>query len=268
MVNFANGKNSNSSQLLSTGIAKSNILLSIYFTCRTFLKLSNTEGEVETAHSIAYSFSLGLSCLHLFMNLALAFDRYYITLSPLKYSSEQEKARLQMRILLITVSSSLAVGLVNGIIISITHSMLIFNWTTAISRFLTHILLFMMYMKIFRKVRDHNTVRRETEMLNEAESKRKKAQEEYMKKVFIGITVSFFIFNFPLMIAAPFHNIAIDCGTTKGGLMITAVTMSALNLIFDPLWYFLLQWCFRIKEDPGIPVNKNEGICMQNLEAQ
>ena len=270
------GKITNNNQLLFTGIGISNVLLSVYFLSRSFVNLSDskTKVTVRPVHSVAYSFSLGLSCLHLFMNLAMQFNRYYVTLRPLKYSNKQEKVQLQRRLLLIVFLSSLAISLINGYILTITHSYRFFNWAMTASRFFTHIFLCVMFVKIFKKVKAQSKSCREEEADKEFvkagsdSSSRIKDRDKYLRRLFTGISISFFIFNLPIMIAAPFHDTTTNCGTLKGRLMIVVVTISTLGLVFDPLWYFYLQWrihihrkCKRSLTKGPIPLGKYQRQC-------
>ena len=248
---LAKKKTGNKTVLLFQGIGMSNFLLSTYFICRTFVFVLESESadEITLIHSVAYSFSVGLTCLHLAMNLALAFNRLCMVAWPFDYANDQENRRFQKRLLIGVVSSSLTIGILTGIISTVTRTRLFYNWAHTVCRILTHILLSVTYVTIFKKVKiqnkHYNGEKRKKDVANaesQVLSSRSKYREEYLKKLFTGITTSFFCFNIPITIAAPFNNIFVSCDTFRGRLMIAAMTFFMLGLVFDPIWYFFLEY--------------------------
>ena len=208
----------------------------------SLLKLNEkTTTQIE---AFLYGLYTSLSNMNLALNVAIAYNRFCAVSEPKRYSEEKERSRLQKRLIAIVVVTSIVSGVATWVVTGVVQRRMVRNWIEAASRFVAYALLCIIYVKIFRKVKAHNQSVASTVSAGNEEGRQKrdsdKIHEKYLMKLFLGITVSFFIFNLPIMIIAPQFNEMTGCEAIQGKLLIAAVTFVVLGMTFDPLWYFLL----------------------------
>ena len=244
---WKNRKTSKKIDLLFAALGLSNFSFTIYMIVRFVTVRLIAFNDTKTSLFEAVSFGLYtiLSDLHLSLNVAIAYSRFCAVAQPRKYSEEKERSRLLKRLIAITVVGSLTLGMANGIVLGFVQIRLVRNWIEAASRFITYVLLCIIYVKIFRKVKAHNqsvanAVSTEGQVETNSISERHQNHEKYLMKLFLGITISFLVFNLPIMIIGPLTPIATGCDLMEGKLITSAFTFFIVGKAFDPMWYFFL----------------------------
>ena len=240
-------KNPRKTDLLFAALGLSNFSVSAYMIFRAFMisLLKLNEKVITHVETVLYGLYAILSNTNLTLNVAIAYNRFCVVSEPMRYSDEKERSRLQKRFIVIVLVTSVVSGVTTGVVIGVVNSRIVRNWIEAVSRFLAYVLLCIIYVKIFRKVKAHNqSVKTTISTGKEGEDRKlsdgKKRHEKYLMKLFLGITISFFIFNLPVMIIGPQFDEIRGCESIQGKLLIAAVTSVILGITFDPLWYFFL----------------------------
>ena len=244
---WKNRKTSKKTDMLFAALGLSNVSLTVFMIFRVFKVSLIALNDTKTSLLDAVFFGLYtiLSDLNLSLNVAIAYSRFCAVAQPRKYSEDEERSRLQRRLIAITVVGSLALGIANGVVLGFVRIRLVRNWIEAVSRFITYVLLCIIYVKIFRKIKAHNqsvanAVSTEGQVENSSISKRHENHEKYLMKLFLGITISFLVFNLPIMIIGPLTPIATGCDLMEGKLHTSALTFFIVGKAFDPMWYFFL----------------------------
>ena len=118
----------------------------------------------------------------------------------------------------------------------------------AILRIIGYILLCIFYTKLYfaMKFQTQAVVAISDEQAqptkgNERLIMRQKKQSQHVKKFFIGITTSFFVFNLPSTVASFVTNQFPNCKTWQGLFSIISIGLACFNMIFDSIWYFYMQ---------------------------
>ena len=244
---WKNRKTSKKIDMFFAALGLSNFSLTIYMIVRfvTVRLIAFNDTRTSLFETVSFGLYTILSDLHLSLNVAIAYSRFCAVAQPRKYSEEKERSRLLKRLIAITVVGSVTLGIANGIVLGFVRIRLVRNWIEAASRFITYVLLCIIYVKIFRKVKAHNqsvanAVSTEGQVENNSISERHQNHEKYLMKLFLGITISFLVFNLPIMIIGPLTPVPADCESMEGKLITSAFTFFIVGKAFDPMWYFFL----------------------------
>ena len=187
--------------------------------------------------------------LHLGFNVSLAFERLQVIKHPMEYISVGAKNKLEKKLLLIVITSSLIIGFSCSTLRYVFSNVLIQSIPVAASRIIAYITLCVLYVKLYFAMKEHNQAVRpqsnETEQPtnnnnNEMIARRKK-QLEHAKRFFIGITSSYFVLNLPTMIMFFLIEESPVCNTIKGILFTASNALSLFNMLFDTMWYFYMD---------------------------
>ena len=260
---WKNRKTSKKIDVLFAALGLSNFSFTVFMIVRLFKVSLIAFNDTRTSLFDAVFFGLYtiLSDLNLSLNVAIAYSRFCAVAQPRKYSEDEERSRLQRRLIAITVVGSLALGIANGVVLGFVGIRLVRNWIEAASRFITYVLLCIIYVKIFRKIKAHNqsvanAVSTEGQVENNSISERHQNHEKYLMKLFLGITISFLVFNLPIMIIGPLTPIATGCDLMEGKMLTSALTFFIVGKAFDPIWYFFL-WRRSNRRQP-VQINPQE----------
>ena len=252
---------------LFAALGLSNFALSVFIIFRVVVTSLLTFNDTRTSTIEAFIYGLYgvLSTQNLSLNAGIAYSRFCSVSQPMRYSTGQERSRLQKKLLLIITVISTVFGVAIGLATGIAQSRVVRNWIEASSRFLTYILLCMIYGKIFWKVKVHNqSMINPTGIGSEEENstfrQAKLNHERYLTRLFLGITISFFVFNLPMMIIGTIIPSVHGCDTVEGKLLTFAVTFVITGMVFDPFWYFFLWRRIRMSQPEQASPQDNDNI--------
>ena len=216
-------KTSKKTDSLFAALGLSNFSLSAFTIFRSFMLSLTTLNDTRTSLLDAVLFGLHatLSNINLSLNVAIAYSRFCAVAEPMKYSEKKERSKLQRRLIAIIVVGSLALGIATGVALGFVRIRLVRNWIEAVSRFITYVLLCILYVKIFRAIKVHNqsvinAVSTGGQMENNSIYERHQNHEKYLMKLFLGITISFLVFNLPIMIIGPLISVVTGCESIEG----------------------------------------------------
>ena len=210
------------------------------------------EGKINLSTILSASIvRFSTVCLNCGFNLAIAYSRMCVVTQPFKYSNPTALWRLSRRtaltVVVVTIVSVVPVALGTAI-----SKMLTINiWALTIVLIITSILLCSFYWKLLRAYRKRNKemIRVLDVRVNKNIIENRERQERYLRRLFIGITTSFFVLNLPVMIVTKVSSIyeVSLCDSTEGKLKLFAYTCVIINMVFDPLWFSYILW--RMKRD-------------------
>ena len=239
--------NTRKTDLIFAALGLSNFTVSVFLIFRALMTSLVTFNNtyVSPIEAILYGLYGVFTSQNLLLNVGIAYSRLCAVSQPMRYSKEKERSRLQKKLILIIIVISNVLGVATGFAAGISHNRVIRNWIEASSRFLTYILLCIIYVKILCKVKTHNqsmisATGQGNEDENNTTQQRAVQHEKYLTKLFLGITVSFLVFNMPVMIISTIIPTVHGCETVQGRLLTFAATFVIVGMVFDPLWYFLL----------------------------
>ena len=218
-------------RLIITNLVVINIVLLIYI-CTHAVHLDGI--SIPSVIKVVHVVKLSLSMLQLGANITLGYDRYYCTVKPFKYRAERS-LRFQWACIFINILISCLSGLVMGILSEVLSYPEMESGVIAISRFASCGVLCFLYIKISYRVRYRIAVQPHQVAISTQASKR---SELAVKRLALGITISFAVFSLPIGIYNMFYRMNSDCKTFEGKLTLVCLTLQAANFFFDPIWYF------------------------------
>ena len=250
--------------LLFAALGVSNFSMFFYMIVRATMTSLLTFHEKDTVllDAVIYGWYGVLTSINLTLNLAIAYNKLCAVSEPVRYSLEKERSRLQVKLIAIALSVSAVLGVTIGIVMAATRTRVFRNWIEAVSRFLTYLLLCVMYCIIFRKVKDHNqsvhgALSSRNMPGNRHTKESREHHEDYLTKLFLGITISFLISNMPVTIVSPAFDFIGSCDSVEGKLQISAAIFFILGTAFDPIWYFFLWKRAKKWQVQGRALNKS-----------
>ena len=189
------------------------------------------------------------SFLHLGVNVSLAFERLQVIKHPMEYFSAGAKKKLEKKLLLIVITSSLIIGFSCSTLRYVFKNVLIQSIPMAASRIIAYITLCVLYAKLYFAMKEHNQAvepqltetEQPTNKNNNEMIARRKKQLEHAKRFFIGITSSYFVLNLPTIITFFFIEEWPMCNTKEGIIFTASNVLSLFNMLFDTMWYFYMD---------------------------
>ena len=246
----------------------SNFGLSVFIMFRALVTSLLRFNDASTSPIQAFLYGLYgvLSSQNLLLNVGIAYSRLCSVSQPNEYSSGKNRSRLQKKLVLFTSVVSNVLGVATGLATGFVQSRIVRNWIDASLRFLAYLLLCIIYGKIFWKVRVHNRSMVNPAGIGNEEGNSTTCQarlehEKYLAKLFFGITVSFLIFNMPVMIIGTIFPAVPECGTVQGNLLTSAIVFTIIGMAFDPFWYFFLWGRIKTRQ-PAQTSPQDNGIRM------
>ena len=233
-------------------IGFSNVTLCLLLILRAIFE-NDTDNRYLGVEVAGLSAVVSLYFMQLGTNIALAYDRYVAVSQPMRYrvgSWFSVLKKLLLGGLITTIACSAAMACVAVLVL---HKVSYLLKVVGISRLVGSVSFAIIYYRIFHAYKASQTslgidstskqnVRIEANKIeigvSAAMRQIKAKRERSLMKMCIGITVSFIIFNLPVMIYNGFFGFGEDCNTTQGKLLVASVTMMSINMLLDPCWYF------------------------------
>ena len=181
--------------------------------------------------------------LQLHVNLALTHDRYIAVKKPLQYRLES-RLRQSKRWLILGLIPIVVLSCTISYLTSQLPSLKIHLVLVAGARASTFAAMSIIYYKLLTEYRKSNATIEGSSSASEmqtAASRIRRINERHMTYKFMGITISFVVLNLPIAVASNLFPDARGCDTKKGVLLSICIALDALNRVFDPVWYFLME---------------------------
>ena len=181
-------------------------------------------------------------CCNCGFNLAIAYSRLCVFTKPLKYPNAILLRQLNKKLALVVIVVTFVIALLNVIAKAVTKMREISTWSTTIVLGATDIALCTIYCKLIweHRIWTNNSVQTLEAGTNKEIIEARKRQKRYITRLFISTTSSFLVLNLPLMFIP--HMTSLDnptCSSTEGKLALFAVTCTMVNMVLDPVWFFI-----------------------------
>ena len=195
---------------------------------------------------LTVSFRCIIVCFNCGFNLAMAYSKICAVTQPFKYSNAVAVRRLNRRLVLTVFISTLGFATLNAFVTATTKIQSLNNWAITITLVITYIALCITYFKLVRAYQrgNNNLAAASPGGNNMHVIEERKRKERYLTCLFIGTTTSFFIFNLPVMVLLPMisPSAKATCSSTNTKLALFAATFSLIDILLDPLWFFMTLW--------------------------
>ena len=189
---------------------------------------------------VASCLTIDFNC---FFNVALAYFRLCVVQEPFKYSSAYAMRRLSRKLGLAAVIATLLLTSLTTVLAAMTTVRNIDKWSIVTALLSTYSSLCIIYIKLLHEyiTRNKNLVQVSENGGNREMIEGRRRHERYLTKIFIGMTTSFFVCNLPfIVIMLMFPTVVIpSCESIEGKVSIISACFSRLNMIFDPLWFYI-----------------------------
>ena len=211
-----------------------NIIFQIYISVYAVYLQSLDLAPVENYFVLFVKSVLNFS--HLGANIGIAYDRYLCFTRPWEYRSalglEQQWRSIWVNGLVCIVLAS-----VTRVLTEVFHFHLAESVALASTRVFTYIVLCYIYFAIHHKIKQTSFIAASKETIHTS-AHHFTRREKKVKKLALGVIISFAILSLPIGIFNVFYKMNPDCSTFEGKLAIACLTILAANFSFDPLWYF------------------------------
>ena len=228
-------------------IGMCNVSLCIFAPIYSIVEKAHAPNSIQWFASTA---SVIANFLHLGFNVSLAYERLQVIKHPMEYFSAEVKKKLERKLSLIVITSSLIIGFSCSTLRFIFKNISFKFIPLAASRILAYITLCVLYFKLYVAIKEQNqevapqsneTGQPTNNNNNNEMMARRKKQLEHAKRFFIGITSSYFVLNLPTMITFFLVEEWPVCNTIKGILFTTSNAFLLFNMLFDTMWYFYMD---------------------------
>ena len=226
-------------------IGISNATVSIFICIQSILRQITVPTPVTWFASIVLTIGF---ILQLCFNVVLAVERLELISKPLKYHTQNAKKSLERKLCQVVIMLSIIIGGTVGSLRLVFDNYLILSASLSASRIIGYITLSVVYCKLYLAMKSQDLAVQEGQVEQGGSSAssshiiaRRRERLEHSRKFFIGITMSFFVLNLPIMVTFLTTKEQPYCTSTKGIISNVSVMFSNLNMVFDTIWYFYMN---------------------------
>ena len=224
-------------------VAISNVASGTFISMRAIVKTTSKVLPLLWCTSTAVIISV---CLQLGANVSLAFERLQVIKHAVKYRTVEAKKGLQRKLSLAVWMFSLLIGFTCTTLRFYFNSLIFISFPLATSRVTGYIALCIIYYKLFYAMKTQNQAiapsLQDAGQQSNSEVIRRRRQVDHARKFFIGITTSFFVLNIPSIAICFTIEEFPYCKAVRGILSVISGNLSTMNMIFDVIWYFYMNW--------------------------
>ena len=226
-------------------IGVSNATVSIFVCVQSIFRKMTVPAPATWFVSIVLTIAF---ILQMSFNVVLAVERLEVVSKPLKYRTQNAKKSLERKLCLVVVILSIIVGGTVSSLRLIFDNYLIMSASLSASRIIGYITLSVIYCKLYFAMKSQNSTVGEGQVeqgglsaSNNHIIARRRERLEHSRRFFIGITMSFFVLNLPIMVTFLTTKERPHCTSTMGIISNVSVMFSNLNMVFDTIWYFYMN---------------------------
>ena len=206
-----------------------------------------TAGVTFTETIVTDSSVIILALFQLQSNAALAYDRYLAVSQPLEYRLNATLKKLKKRFWIASIVVIMLAGVTAylGALYQYRKASLM---VVGSFRLITFAYFGVIYYKIFSTFKkNQSNIENALPSAQPALQRIRAKQERHLISVCVAVTGSFIILNLPVTVISYIYDLneffSASCSTAVGIITSVCVSFDAINMAFDPFWYFWMKRC-------------------------
>ena len=252
-------------QRLVTNLGCIDCLLSLTISWRSFANLRSIRHTewTSTSRAIMLSIGIAMSLVQTFSQVTIALERLFAVTNPLSYRLVHSKRSRFLVFIAVWLGSAVFATILGSTSIIFDRPEVV-SIGTLILFSLNTITLAIVYVLIFiylRKSRNQVVLSTSAGKAACHGSLNYKNQQKRLHVLASGITITFFLCTCPFMVFVSFYSVEMQsqpCATRKGIFYTTSLCFLCINMLFDPLWYFYVN--YRMTRQKQISSAQTPGI--------
>ena len=235
---------------LVTNLGCIDCLLSLTISCRSFANLRSIRHTewTSTSRAIVLSVGIAMSLVQTLSQVTIALERLFAISNPLSYRMVHSKTSRFLVFTAVWLGSAVLATILGSTSIIFDRPEVV-SIGTLILFSLNTITLAIVYLLIFIYLRrSRNQVALSTSDGKAACHGNLINYKDQQKRLHIlasGITITFFLCTCPFMVFVSMYSVEMQsepCATQKGIFYTISLCFLCINMLFDPLWYFYVNY--------------------------